>query len=143
MPYRYLEEVATADVAFEAWGKTVEAMFAAAAEAAMNVMVKDLNTIAPDQEKILSVEDEALDMLLFQFLQELVFYKDAENLLLRVKEIKVGKEGGRFVCRARVYGEELSPEKHAPQVDIKAVTLHRLKVQETSRGWEATVVLDI
>ena len=79
MPYRYLEDIATADIAFEAWGGTVEEMFKAAAEATMNVMVEDLDTIASEKQKALSVEDEAIDLLLFQFLQELIFYKDAET----------------------------------------------------------------
>ena len=51
MPYRYLEDIATADVAFEAWGDTLEEMFVAAADATMNVMVSDLDTIAPVEKR--------------------------------------------------------------------------------------------
>jgi SHS2 domain-containing protein len=28
-------------------------------------------------------------------------------------------------------------------VDVKAVTLHRFRVEQTPSGWEATVILDI
>ena len=45
MPYRYLEDIATADVAFEARGKDLAELFMAAAEATMNVMVADLDSI--------------------------------------------------------------------------------------------------
>lgn len=143
MPYRYLEDMATADIAFEAWDRTMEGMFKAAAEAVMNVMVEDLDAIAPEEQKTLSVEDEAADLLLFQFLQELVFYKDAGNLLLRVKDVRIRKQNGRLVCAAQAQGETLNPEKHALNADIKAVTFHRLEVKHAGRGWEATVVLDI
>ncbi len=50
MPFRFLEDIATADVAFEAWGDSKEAMFTAAADAAMNVMVDELDSIE-DRER--------------------------------------------------------------------------------------------
>ncbi|MCK5013975.1 MAG: archease [Candidatus Omnitrophica bacterium] len=143
MPYQYLEDVATADIAFEAWGETVEEMFKATADATMNVMVEDLNAIDSKEQKILSVEDDEIDLLLFQFLQELIFYKDAQDLLLRIEDLHIKKEDGRFSCLAEAYGEKLDAGKHALNVDIKAITLHRFEVKETLRGWEATVVLDI
>ena len=143
MSYRYLEDVATADIAFEAWGETVEEMFKAAAEATMNVMVEDLNTIDPKEKKVLSVKDEAVDLLLFQFLQELIFYKDAEDLLLRIENLHIKKGDNQFSCSAEAYGEKLDAGKHALNEDIKAITLHRFEVKQTLRGWEVTVVLDI
>jgi len=143
MPYRYLEDIATADVAFEAWGDTREEMFVAAADATMNVMVSDLNAIAAVEHRMLEATAEELDMLLFELLQELIFYKDAERLLLRVPTVHIEAQPGQFALRAEAYGEEIDPEKHDLIVDIKAVTLHRFKVEQTSRGWEAIVILDI
>jgi SHS2 domain-containing protein len=79
-----LEEVAKADVAFEAWGSPGEEMFLAAADATMNIIVADLETIARRAARTLQVEGENMEMLLFEILQELTFYKDAERLLLRL-----------------------------------------------------------
>jgi SHS2 domain-containing protein len=143
LPYRYLEDIATADIAFEAWGETIEQMFLVAAEATMNVMVEDLQAIRPEDQEELKVEDKAIDLLLFKFLQELVFLKDAKNLLLRVKDVSIKKKGRRYLCTAQAYGEEVNPVKHALNVDIKAITFHRFDVRQTERGWKATVVLDI
>ena len=33
--------------------------------------------------------------------------------------------------------------RHELIVDVKAVTLHRFKVEQTPRGWETLVILDI
>jgi SHS2 domain-containing protein len=143
MLYRYVEDIATADVAFEAWGDTLEEMFVAAADATMNVMVSDLNAIARVELRTLQATAEELDMLLFELLQELIFYKDAERLLLRVPNVHIEAQSGQFALRAEAYGEEIDPEKHDLIVDIKAVTLHRFKVEQTPRGWEAFVILDI
>jgi SHS2 domain-containing protein len=143
MPYKFLEEIATADVAFEAWGTTLEEMFVAAADATMNVMVQDLNTIADQEHREISVEANAIDMLLFELLQELIYYKDAERLLLRVPNVQIQLHDDHFTLSAEAYGEELNPDKHELIVDVKAVTLHRFEVEPTDSDWRAMVILDI
>lgn len=45
MPYRFLEDIATADIAFEARGETLEEVFTAVAEATMNVMIESFDSI--------------------------------------------------------------------------------------------------
>jgi SHS2 domain-containing protein len=143
MPYQYLPDIAIADVAFEAWADTSEGLFIAAADATMNVMVGDLSSIAKCEERALRVEEAELDMLLFQLLQELIFYKDAEQLLLRIKEIRIRQLEDRFVLEANACGEKLDPSRHDLVVDVKAVTLHRFHVEQMAQGWKATVILDI
>lgn len=143
VPYRYLPDIATADVAFEATGASVEEMFAAAADATMNVMVEDLSTIVPGERRAIDVSSESLDMLLFEFLQELIFYKDAEQLLLRAPRVSVESDGGTYRLSAEAEGERIDTARHPFNVDVKAVTLHRFRVEETPDGWRATVILDI
>jgi SHS2 domain-containing protein len=143
MPYRYLEEIATADVAFAAWGETREELFAACADALVNVMVADLAAIHHNEEVGVRLEHAELDLLLFAFLNELVFYKDARQLLLRVASLAITGTPGEFVLDARLAGERIDPDRHSLIVDVKAVTLHRFRVAETAQGWEAEVVLDI
>ena len=143
MPYRFLEAVSIADVAFEAWGDTVEAMFVAAAEATMNVMVADLETISRRIRRSIRVEADALDLLLFNFLQELIFYKDAEQLLLRADRVRISAQPSPLSASADLSGEKLDTNRHDLLVDVKAVTLHRFQVSKTGRGHEAFVILDI
>ncbi len=143
MPYCFLEDVSIADVAFEAWGDTVEAMFVAAAEATMNVMVADLETVFRSVHRSVSVEADALDLLLLNFLQELIFYKDAEQLLLRADRVRVNTQQPPLSASADLSGEKLDVNRHDLRVDVKAVTLHRFQVSKTERGHEAFVILDI
>jgi len=143
MPYRYLEDIATADVAFEAWAETLEGMFVAAADATMNVMVEDLGTIDRQENRAVSLRDDALDLLLFQFLQELIYYKDAQCLLLRVSKADIQHCDDQYILQAEFYGQEIDPDKHSLIVDVKAVTLHRLSVKLSDGRFQATVVLDI
>jgi SHS2 domain-containing protein len=143
MPYAYADDIAIADLAFRAWGETVENTFLAAADATMHAMVEDLATIAPREQRIFDLHEEQLDLLLLQFLQELLFYKDAQRLLLRVSAVKITVQEHGFALEARAAGEPLDPTRHALGVDVKGVTLHRLQVVQTPNGWEATVVLDV
>lgn len=143
MPYRYREDIATADAAFDAWGATPEEVFAAAADATANVMVEDLATVLPRHRRHLAAEAESLDLLLLGLLQELIYHKDAEGLLLRVTGVRIEGEPGAWRVAAEARGEEIDPARHALVVDVKAVTLHRLRVEQTDAGWEATVVVDV
>jgi len=143
MPYRFIEDIAIADVAFEASGKNREELFIAAADALMNVMVADLATIRMVEKVEFRLGNEALDMLLFNFLGELVFYKDARLLLLRVTSVRFSRAGAHFVLNAEASGELLDPARHPLVVDVKAVTLHRFNLEKTEDGWHAEVVLDI
>ena len=143
MPYKYLEDIATADIAFQAWGRTLEEAFCASAEATMNVMIESVESIEARQERRLDLENEDLDMLLFDLLQELIFFKDSERLLLKVADLRIKSEPDAHRLEARAWGEELDPRRHEQRVDVKAVTLHRFSLEKTDGGWMAQVILDI
>ncbi len=143
MPYRYLEDVAIADAAFEAWGGSVEEMLKSASDATMNIMVSDLASIRPRQYRHLRIKKDQIDMLLFQLLQELIYYKDAEHLLLLVRNIRIERHDTEWSAFIKVAGETIDLERHDLIVDIKAVTLHNFNVFQTAQGWNATVIVDV
>jgi len=136
MPYKFLEH--TADVLFEAEGKSLEELFESCALATEETQV-DLKNVGQDKEIKFVVEDESTEMLLFHFLQEIIFYKDAEELLFSRFKIKI--DGNRL--EAECFGEKINQKKHILNVDVKAVTLHQFEVKKTAKGWFARVILDI
>ncbi|OGP71106.1 MAG: hypothetical protein A2W09_08280 [Deltaproteobacteria bacterium RBG_16_50_11] len=143
MPFEFLEDIATADIAFRAWGKDLEETFTAAADATMNVMVEELESIDPREKKELRLENDHLDMLLFDLLQELIYYKDAEELLLRVRQIEIQEKDRLHVLKGVASGEKIDRNRHRFRVDVKAVTLHLFRLEKTENGWETLVILDI
>lgn len=143
MPYRYLEDVATADAAFEAWAPTLPELFEAAADAAANVMVEEVSAVERQEERPLDLRAESLDLLLFALMEELIYRKDAEGLLLRASVGEVVEEAGAWRLRGALWGEAIDPARHELLRDVKAVTLHRLAVERTTGGWRATAVLDV
>ena len=84
-----------------------------------------------------------MDLLLFDLLPELIYYKDSEKLMLRVNQARVQAEARPYVLGAIAHGETLDPERHHPRVDVKAVTLHHFRLEKTEQGWCASVILDI
>src|SRR5215831_14128833 len=89
MPYNFLEDVGTADIAFEATGRDLPELFRDAADATTNVMIENLNAIEPREKRQIELSNEKPDMLLFDLLQELIFLKDAQHLLVRVPDIQI------------------------------------------------------
>jgi SHS2 domain-containing protein len=89
MPYRFLEDAFTADVGFVASGATLEECFTAAAEATLEVMLANVSALQPRERREVHVEAEALDLVLLGFLEELVYRKDAEQVLLRPISVRV------------------------------------------------------
>jgi SHS2 domain-containing protein len=141
--YCYLDDVATADIAFLAEGRDLSETFRDACDATMRVMVENIDAIEPRENRLIVLQNEHLDMLLFNLLQELLFYKDAEQLMLRIKQISVDKKDQGYELRVRATGETIDPERHIMRVDVKAVTLHQFRLTEMGRGWEAMVILDV
>ncbi|MDD5339785.1 MAG: archease [Candidatus ainarchaeum sp.] len=143
MPYKFLEGLTMADVAFEATGKTLEGMFASAADAMMSTQVKDLKKVEPKVETDFCINAADEERLLHDFLQELIFFKDAERLLFSSYELKITKAGGGFTLKAKARGEPLDMRKHELLIDVKAVTWNKFKVEKTARGWKAVVIIDV
>ena len=143
MSYEFFEQEYTADIGFKARATTPEKMFVAAAEATMNVMVDDLEKIENKVIQKLEIKAESLEMLLFDFLQELIYHKDAEQLMLRVPEVSITEQDDIFILSSEAYGEQLNVSKHELNVDVKAVTMHHYRVEKIDDGWQTTVVLDI
>jgi SHS2 domain-containing protein len=106
-------------------------------------MVEEIDSIQPRESRDIRLKNDSVDLLLHDFLQELIYHKDSERLMLRVKRVRIDEESSRFTLEGIARGETLDPERHHPGVDVKAVTLHRFRLEKTDRGWEALVILDI
>src|SRR5947207_1646909 len=143
MPYKFLEEIGTADIAFEATGRDLPGLFVAAADATMNVMIDNLDEIEGRETRQIELSNDNIEMLLFDFLQELIYFKDAKRLLLRACEIQIDRKGEVYFLKSKVAGEQLDDIRHQQRADVKAVTLHGFSVEKHDGGWKAKVLLDI
>ncbi|MGC8940455.1 MAG: archease [Candidatus Nanoarchaeia archaeon] len=77
----------TADVAFEAYGKDLNELFANSALAMFEAIV-NTKQIKPKEEKEVKAEGEDLQSLMFNWLNSLLVFVDSENLAF--SEFEVG-----------------------------------------------------
>jgi len=144
MPYQFVEKLTVADVAFVARGKTLEELFTSAGLAVTATMVKDLRTVRKRESRSFDLTSEALDLLLFNFLQEIIYFKDVDQLLLSRFQVRIESQNhNHYRLTGQGQGEKIDPARHPLLVDVKAVTLHKFELVKLKKGWRATVVLDI
>ena len=138
--YKYLEH--TADVLFVAEAPTLAELFNQCALAVEQTMV-EVEKVAPKKKAVIKLENRSIDYLLFDFLSELLIYKDAEQLIFSKFETKVAEKDGKYKLNCIAWGEKLDVVKHKAKVDIKAITMHLFEVKRTAQGWRAKVLVDI
>lgn len=143
MPYKFVENLSLADVAFRASGNTIEEMFESAALATTNVMVKDPGKIELKKRRKMTVSDKSLEKLLFNFLQEIIYLKDAERLIFGKYSVRIKDRAGTYSLVCIALGEKLDMAKHELVVDVKAVTYHLFEVKKEGDKWKSQVILDI
>lgn len=135
----------TADVEFEAYGKTLKKAFANAALAMFEIMT-DTKEIKPKIKKEIEVESEDLEALLYDYLEELLVIHEIENLVFSKFKIEsIEKEDKKDNYRLKGYaeGEKYNPEKHESRTAVKAVTYNSMFVKETKEKSTVHVVLDV
>ena len=140
MPFRFLPDVALADIAFEATSGSLDGLFESCAMALTDIMV-DPRTVKAKASRELRFEADDADRLLYDFLTELIVMKDVDSLLF--KDVKVKVDPGGRALAASLRGEPIDRTRHALRNDVKAVTMHLFGVKREGRSWRATVVLDI
>jgi SHS2 domain-containing protein len=135
-------EGATSDLAFVARGPTPESVFGAAAEALLAATVEEPERIAAVVRRPVVLEEPALDLLMLCWLDELIWLRDAEQLLLRAERVTLRIDEGACRLEAELVGEPLAG-RHGLLADVKAATAHGLRVGPSDGGWEAKVTLDV
>jgi SHS2 domain-containing protein len=139
--YIFLDDIATADVAIESRGDTLEELFTASAKAPFEIMA-DIRGIQPEIKKTLHLENSEIDGLLFDWLAELIYLKDAESMLFGKYDIKITKDTN-YQVDAEILGEEINQSKHDLRCDVKAITFHLFDVYEKDGKWISRFILDI
>jgi SHS2 domain-containing protein len=143
MPYRYRKDAAFKDIAFEAEGRTLKELFQAAAAAITNVMVGDPEAIDQKVIRLFEMEAPSAEMLLYHFLEELVFLKDSERLFFRQCEIDIDRDAPVWHLHVQASGEEIDGGEHGLLTDVRAVSFPDFRVRQTCDGWTADVLLDL
>jgi SHS2 domain-containing protein len=134
--YEYFDH--TADVGLRVRAGDRESLFADAGRGLSGLLV---DRLPREREVVRSIELDgaADDLLLFDWLSELLYAFDTEQLVFGHFTVRL--EGQHLSAEAA--GRRVDPEHDRLLHEVKAVTYHGLKVERTASGWLAEVILDI
>src|SRR3990172_10989243 len=137
--YVVLEDVGVADCALDIEGADLADLFETAARALAELMV-DPATLPTTVERTLVLSAPRLDLLLYDFLSELIYRKDRDQEVFTAARVRVSG-AGPVQLTAEVRGGVIDYERTALRADPKGGTFHRFAVTETDGAWRAQVVI--
>ena len=130
------------DVTFHAWGKTYDALLCAACEAMLGTMVENPAAIKPSAYRKIGVAGVNEERLLYSLLEEFLFQKDSQRLLLRLEEGgSVQKRGSLLYYEGTAAGELINTERHNIIAAAKSMTMNMFRIYRKEDSWHCTVVL--
>jgi SHS2 domain-containing protein len=129
----------TADLGLRVRAPDLDALFAEAGRCLFSAIVEDPAAVRPEIEQRIELPGTDREYLLFDWLRELLYRFDAGHMVYRDFAVAVRPDG----LTATVRGEPLDPARHALSHEVKAITYHELKVEQTPDGWLAEVIVDI
>ena len=138
--YVFLEH--TADAKFQAFGKNLEEAFANSALAMFSI-VTDPEKVEGKIEKGINVRGKDLKQLLYNFLEEALFFLETEFFLLhKVKNLTITKISKEYILKAVFEGDKIS-KKYEIIEDIKAMTYSEMIIKEEKEKCIIQVVVDL
>lgn len=137
MRYRRMDP--TADCGIQVFGKDVKALFENAGLALFD-LIAGTNRMKTAVEIPVQVSGSDWADLMVNWLRELLYLWTGKELLIKEIEVEAISE---HHLRAVLRADTFNSKKHRLNLDIKAVTYHRMMVSQTPDGWEAIVVFDV
>lgn len=132
----------TADTKFQAYGKNLEEAFSNAALALFSIMT-DTEKIQPKKNKGIEARGHDLKSLLYNFLEELLFMLDTENLLLnKIEKLVIHKKDDKYFLEAIFVGDNYK-EEYKTHGDVKAITYNEMEIIEEKNKVTVQVVPDL
>jgi len=140
--FRFIDDIALADIAFEAEGDSVEEVFRGATQALIETLANP-ETVGASWERLIGQTDRDLSNMLFEWLSEIVYWKDAAGVVFREAPLTMACNAGIWTLQARLVGAPVDQESQELRNDVKGVTKHLYALKQDGKQWKATVVLDV
>ena len=140
MPFTFLDH--TGDIGVDLAAASLSALLEEAARAFTSTMC-DPATVEARQTYSIEIAAATADLLLVDWLEELLYRFDVDRLLPRRAAVTLTSQAAPWRIAATLTGETVDPARHDVSVLIKGVTYHELNVTETPEGWRARVIFDI
>lgn len=130
----------TADLGLRVRASDLDQLFADAARGFFSMLVVNLDEVRPVNARTYHITGDQPDYLLFDWLSELLYAFETEQLLFCEFDVRAGPSELNATCR----GESMDIPRHDMDHEVKAITYHGLKLEQNNDGeWLAEVIVDI
>lgn len=116
----------TADIGLKAYGETLTEAFENAGLAIFNI-ISDTDGIDAVREIEFEITSEDEVSLLYDYLEELLFYHETEFMLFSEFIVEIDEN---LTLKAKIKGEEINWDKHERKSEIKAITFHKMAIRK-------------
>jgi SHS2 domain-containing protein len=129
----------TADLGLRIRAPDLDTLFGEAAQALFAAIVENLDAVEARQHIDVQLTGTDRSYLFFDWLNELLFQFDTAHLVFGQFEVHI-RDGQ---LQGKALGEPLDRSRHLLSHEVKAITYHGLRVEQTPDGWLAEVIVDI
>ena len=132
-----------ADVGLRGFGATLaEALEQAAL--ALTAVITEPDSVRPDRAVEFACAAPDPELLLVDWLNELVYEMATRSMLFSRFEVQVDNIEGECRLTARAWGEPVDVRRHQPAAEVKGATLSELAVGQDPDGtWRAQCIVDV
>jgi SHS2 domain-containing protein len=132
-----------ADVGVRGFGASLAEAFEQAA-LALTAVVTEPDSVRPDDPVDFSCAAPDPEILLVDWLNDLVYEMATRSMLFSRFEVHVTAANGGFRLTARAWGEPVDVARHQPAAEVKGATLSELEVGQAPDGcWQAQCIVDV
>jgi SHS2 domain-containing protein len=133
-----------ADLFLEVWGKDLPALFENALFALYDQLA-ELEGFESRRKETIAVEAASPADALRSLLSEALYRFATEGFVAARAELDVQTTAaGEVRVKADLHGETVDKHRHTLLSEVKAVTYHKLAVDQAPEGgWQATVLFDV
>ena len=136
---KYEQTDHTADIGLKIFGNSLLDLFANAGYALCDSLT-DISKVIPATKQTFCLQRDSTEELLVEWMGDLLYTFETEGLLFsRFNIISIDKNS----LSAEAEGEFFNSALHTIKNRLKAVTYHKLKIEEKNGLWLAEVVLDV
>jgi SHS2 domain-containing protein len=149
----------TADLGLRVRAGTLEELLAEAGRGLLAMIVANPDAVKPVQSKTIVITADEPELLLFDWLSELLYAFESEKLLLAEFDLHlIGQDSScrqprpeapagqvlPYKLTALCRGEPMDNARHEMDHEVKAITYHGLRAEKQPDGtWFAEVIVDI
>jgi len=134
-PNGFVEIEHTADISLRVWSTTLEDLFKLAVDGMNSIIEIKLDNNDPGKYQEFCIEDIDLESMLVSLLNEINYKIQQEFECAKIMEIIVENEkiSGRLFLNGIISFRK----------EIKAVTYHNLKIDQSQKGYSVVIVFDV